>query len=65
MDKAIPIYAGLVSIVFLWFSRNRKYYRKAVDSYGRAFADRTFRTIRLCGYLMLMGAISFLIVTLY
>ena len=65
MDRAVLIYAMLVSIIFIWFSKNQKYYKKTVDSYGKIFADRIFRVIKLCGYLMLSGSVCFLIIIVY
>jgi len=65
MDNAVIIYAFLVSIIFIWFSKNQKYYKKTVDTYGNKFADMTFNILKLCGYLMLSGGIIFLIISIY
>jgi len=64
MDYATLIYAILASLLCELFSRNRKYYQKTADSYGTEFADKIFRTIKICGRLMLIGGIFYLILIL-
>jgi len=65
MDWAILIYAILASIVFIWFSRKQKYYQKTADTYGREYADKIFKVIKLCGYLMLIGSVCYLIFLIF
>ena len=65
MDWAIFIYSVIASILLLWFSKNRKYYQKTIDAYGKSFADKTFAVIKFGGYLMMIGAVCILILIIY
>jgi hypothetical protein len=65
MEWAIFIYSAIASIVLLWFAKNRKYYEKTVDAYGKSFADKTFAVIKFAGFLMMIGAVCILIFIVY
>lgn len=58
---AVFIYSILASVALILFSRSQKYYQKTIDAYGKKFAENTFKIMKVCGYLMLIGAVGMLI----
>ena len=56
MDLAILLFGTFASITLIFFARNERYYQKTVEAYGNKFAEKIFKTLKIGGYLMLIGA---------
>ena len=65
MDFAVFLFATFGSISLIFISKNRKYYQKTVEAYGDQFATKIFRTIKIAGYLMLVGAVCMIVLILW
>lgn len=46
----------IVGILFMWYSRHNESYEKTAAVQGVETAKKKFRIIKLCGYLLLIGA---------
>jgi ABC-type nickel/cobalt efflux system permease component RcnA len=40
----------LIALLFLVFSKSKKYYQKVLDSHGEKFANQTVKVLEICGY---------------
>lgn len=45
--------------VSIWYSSQKPYFRKTAEVQGVNLARRKFRTIKLCGYGLLIGGLVF------
>ena len=46
----------IVGIFFLWYSQHKKSYSKTAAVQGEEIAMKKFRILRICGYLLVIGA---------
>jgi uncharacterized membrane protein len=49
----------LFGILFIWYSRHEKSYAKTAEVQGEKIAKKKFKIIKLCGYLLIVGACAF------
>jgi hypothetical protein len=50
-----------VGLFFLYISSHRGYYEKSAAKYGSERADKSYRIIRICGYMMIFLAVIYLL----
>jgi len=43
-------------VLFIWYSYQKKSFKKTVETQGLDSAKKKFRIIKLCGYFLLFGA---------
>lgn len=46
-------------ILFIWYSQHKQSYEKTIAVQGIKTAKKKFRIIKLCGYLLVIGAVVF------
>lgn len=46
----------VIGLLFIWYSKHKESYEKTAAAQGKAEARRKFRAIKLCGYLLVVGA---------
>jgi len=51
----------LSAIFFLFLSKNKNNYLKLVESYGERFAGNVNKGLKVCGYLLLICSIAWLL----
>jgi len=49
----------IFGILFLWYSQHKKSFEKTAADQGLKTAENKFRVIKLCGYLLIIGAVAF------
>ena len=64
IDYALSLFFVLGSITCILFARNRQYYERTVEAHGSKSAKKTFRLIRIGGYIMFVIGSCMLILTL-
>ena len=57
----LPISFILFATFFLFLSKSKKNSQKLVESSGEKFADRVNRGLKVCGYLLLICSIVWLL----
>ena len=50
-----------IGLLFIWYSHHNESYDKTAAAQGNDTAKKKFRAIKLCGYLLLIGAGIFVI----
>ncbi len=55
----------ILGICFFLISRSQNIYEKTANEYGREFAEKNFKVMRIGSYLLLGISIIYLIVVLY
>ena len=57
MENIIYMLMSLIfGILFIWYSKHNKSYKKTAEIQGQETAKRKFWIIRVCGYLLIIGA---------
>ena len=49
----------IFGILFVWYSQNKGAYEKTSAVQSTEAAKKKFRIIKLCGYLLILGAVIF------
>lgn len=57
----LPISFFLFAIFFLFLSKSKKNYQKLVASSGETFAGKVNKGLNVCGYLLLICSIAWLL----
>ena len=48
-----------IGLLFIWYSQHNESYEKTASVQGNDTAKKKFRVIKLCGYLLVLGAAIF------
>jgi hypothetical protein len=60
MENFVSMLVSLIlGILFIWYSQHDESYKKTAAVQGVETAKKKFRIIKLCGYLLLVGAVVF------
>ena len=65
MDLIFAVIFLITGLAALFISRSQNIYEKTANEYGREFADKNFKVMRIGSYLLLGISIIYLIVVLY
>lgn len=61
LDFIFPISFTLFALFFLILSKSKKNYQKLVENNGEKFANRVNKGLKICGYLLLVFSLFWLI----
>lgn len=60
LDFIFPVSFTLFAIFFLILSKSKKNYQKLVENNGEKFANKVNKSLKICGYLLLVCSLFWL-----
>ena len=61
LDFIFPVSFALFAIFFLILSNSKKNYQKLVENNGEKFANKVNKGLKICGYLLLVCSLFWLV----
>jgi hypothetical protein len=61
LDFILPVSLAFFAIFFLFLSINKKNYQKLVENNDEKFADKINNGLKICGYLLLICSLVWIV----